>query len=594
MTFQIPEDLTRFSVTGLADLIKQADAEYDALFSSVDAATVTEEEVEQLEALQAFRKVDGPAALKALKEDQTKLRARQDRFAALNAQPEGEGDAGDGDGETGEGGGDGDGEGADAALTASSKVTVGEIVTARNAAPATRELVPAGQQQRFSSLVAAAGVPNYNAGEELPTMLDIAKAFEARAGSHGQFRGRGAVIQMQPVAQLVRDYPAEFSVNGDETDYQKLLKVADETRLPGGNLLKAVEQRRAELAQQGSNADALVAAAGWCAPSETDYSICLQISTDGMWDGPEVQARRGGIRHNTGIQFDEIFGGGSCSSPTGFFDMTEAQVAAGTIKTCLEIPCPDFVDTRLGVTGLCLTGNILSIRGYPEFTATFTRGALAAHMHQVNREQIADIVTASTAVDLSAAAPWATDGSTVSQVLSAVEMAIVDIKYKMRLQRSATLEVVMPWWILAQMRADWIRRNGVGRSNSDALVLADSEINAAFSARGARVQYVYDWQDAFATCAATGSPGSETAINNLPTELQFLVYPAGTWVRAVSDVITLNSVYDSTKLATNQVTHLFTETGWAMVQMCPTSRVYTVPICPSGKTTATGTLTCPS
>jgi hypothetical protein len=71
------------------------------------------------------------------------------------------------------------------------------------------------------------------------------------------------------------------------------------------------------------------------------------------------------------------------------------------------------------------------------------------------------------------------------------------------------------------------------------------------------------------------------------------VYPAGTWVRAVNDVITLNSVYDSTKLATNQVTHLFTETGWAMIRMCPVSRIYTVPVCPSGKTTIAATTTCP-
>jgi hypothetical protein len=78
----------------------------------------------------------------------------------------------------------------------------------------------------------------------------------------------------------------------------------------------------------------------------------------------------------------------------------------------------------------------------------------------------------------------------------------------------------------------------------------------------------------------------------LPTELSFIVYPAGTWVRAVSDVITLNSVYDSTKLATNQVTHLFTETGWAMVRMCPLSRVYTITICPNGKTGLQRDVTC--
>ena len=99
-----------------------------------------------------------------------------------------------------------------------------------------------------------------------------------------------------------------------------------------------------------------------------------------------------------------------------------------------------------------------------------------------------------------------------------------------------------------------------------------------------RLLQVHDWQDAFANCAASGSPGSDTPLGALPTSLSFLVYPAGTWVRAVSDVITLNSVYDSTLLATNQVTHLFTETGWAMVRMCPLSRVYSVSICPNGQT----------
>jgi hypothetical protein len=102
---------------------------------------------------------------------------------------------------------------------------------------------------------------------------------------------------------------------------------------------------------------------------------------------------------------------------------------------------------------------------------------------------------------------------------------------------------------------------------------------------------VYDWQDAFATCAATGV-GSDTPITQLPSSLQFLVYPAGTWVRALNDVITLNSVYDSTKLATNQVTHLFTETGWAMLRMCPVSRAYTVGICPNGSTGLQRVVTC--
>lgn len=576
MPFQIPENLDGYSVSGLEDLRRIASEEWTQLKGSIDVFNVSEDELDRLEELQEFRRETIPAEI-ARREDVAT------RFAAATEdEPEAGGDDEPAEVE----------EGAEpAAVTASATLRVADIKPNAPASqvPSVRETA----RQTYSALVASASVSvgngeSFEQGQQLTTMIDVAKVFEARSASHDAMGRRGMVSNgpiSMPVAQLVRNYPDEFSVNGDSTDYDKLLKVSDEKRLPGGSLIRSVEESFKRLQSEHPERDALVAAQGWCAPSETDYDICLQITTDGLADFPEVQARRGGIRHNTGIEFDTIFGSG-----TGFFDLTEAQVAAGTTKTCLEIPCPDFVDTRLGVTGLCLTGNILAIRGYPEFTATFTRGALAASAHQINREQIADVVAGSTAVTLSGA-PWATDGSTVSQVLSAVEMAIVDIKYRLRMSRNATLEVIMPYWIGAQMRADWIRRNGGDYSTM--LTLADSAISAAFTARGARVQYVYDWQDAFATGVVSGSPGADTPIANLPTALTFLVYPAGTWIRAVSDVITLNSVYDSTKLATNQVTHLFTETGWAMVKMCPVSRVYTVNICPSGKTTNQGTLTCP-
>lgn len=579
MPFKIPDRLDLFSVAGLTALLAEAQAEYDTVFAVTDAATVTDAALDDLERLQQFVRTDGPAALAA-------LRKRGERLHALSTEPEPAAES------------------TEPVAEPASEPTEPEPVVA-SATLRVADLVPGSQsvvpvpvpRATRSSLVASAGVPGYENGQKLSTLLDVAKAFEARSAGHAGHAGRAgsSVVHMSPVAQLVRDYPDEFSVNGDQDDYAKLLMVADESRLPGGSLIASAKMRYDQLmAESRPGLDALTAAAGWCAPSEIDYSICLQITTDGMADWPEVQARRGGIRHNTGLQFDTIFGTCTPGAPntTGFFNLTEAQVAAGSpTKTCLEIPCPEFVDTRLGVTGLCLTGNILANRGYPEFTATFVRGALAASAHQINREQIAAVVAGSVAVNLSAVQPWLTDTTVVSEVLSAVEMAIVDIKYRLRLQRNATLEVILPYWILAQMRADWIRRNGGDYSKM--ICLADSEIMAGFACRGARPQFVYDWQDAFATCAATGSPGADTPINNLPISLQFLVYPAGTWIRAVSDVITLNSVYDSTLLATNQVTHMFTETGWAMVQMCPVSRVYTVPICPSGRTGNLQTITCP-
>jgi hypothetical protein len=573
MPFEIPEDLTVFTLSALEAKRAAAEAEYTATISTVTEDTVTDEQLEELAELRQFWKYDVPAQLQERAD-------RKSRFAALGEEDEEDEKTEDAKpAETLE------------AVTASTtvsaeidnsgtvKVTVADIIDRNGAQVQTQT-----SRQGYATLVAAAGVPDYEAGSKFTDMVDVAKAFIARSAGHGGASGPvGTGPIHYPVAKMIRDYPDEYSVNMDDNDYPKLMNLINEERLPGGSLIASTELRRQELLKDAPARDSLVAAAGWCAPSETDYDICLQITSDGLLDAPEVQARRGGIRHNTGIDFSYIFGSG-----TGFFNLTEAQVAAGTTKTCLEIPCPDFVDDRLGVTGICLTGNILSIRGYPEFTATFTRGAMAASAHQVNREQIAAMVAGSTAVNLTGGL-WTLDGTVVSQVLSALEMAVVDIKYRLRLQRTATLEVVLPFWLLAQFRADWIRRNGGDYANT--LTLADSAITSAMSSRGVRAQWVYDWQDAFATGAVSGSPGASTPIQALPTSLQFLIYPAGTWVRAVSDVITLNSVYDSTKLATNQVTHLFTETGWKMIRMCPLSRVYTVGINPDGETGAQKTVT---
>lgn len=580
MPFEIPSNgLGQFTITALRGMMAEAKAEYDQIKETVTPETVGDEDLDRLRDLQQFSMTTIPAEI-----------AGRERRAAEFAALENGGDEESTDDESTTDAEEDAPEGGEA-VVASTKVSVRQLAgntdTTKQTAVATLE------RPRYSSLVAAAGVPDYEQGHEFTDMLDVARAFENRSAGHSSSHsssGGANVVEHYPVATLRRNYPDEFSIDGDGSDYAKLLHVMDETRLPGGNLLNAVELRRKEVETEVGR-DALVAAAGWCAPSEVDYSICLQITTDGLLDTPEVQARRGGIRHNTGLDFGTIFAG-PISGTTGFFNMTEAQVASGTVKTCLEIPCPSFVDDRLGITGLCLTGNILSIRGYPEFTAAFVKGAMAASAHQINAQQIAAIIADSTAVNLTAANPWSTDSSVVSQVLSAVEMATVDIKYRLRMQRSSTLEIVLPFWILAQMRADWIRRNGGDYSNM--LCLADAAITNAFSCRGARAQFVYDWQDAFATNGAvTGMPGLATPISAFPSTLQFLVYPAGTWVRAVSDVITLNSVYDSTKLATNQVTHLFTETGWKMVRMCPVSRVYTVPICPSGRTGNQQTIVCP-
>lgn len=553
--FVIPSDLTQFSVAGLEDLRNVALTELRSRRAEVtDPTKLSAEDLAELKALKQFT-IDADLQIATLHSKVAEFAATGDEpevavvetvvEPVVEVTPPAEVIT--------------------AAATATTTVVPTTMTQVAAVAPAVEipaPVVPEGLAE-YHSLVASADVPGFSTGTELRTWREFATAFTNRTRSYS-----GQAPLRHPVAEIRRDFPSEFVLTesmNDATMDAIMQHARDESRLEGGSL---------------------VAANGWCAPSETLYSTCLQITTDGLLSVPEVVARRGGIRHNQGIEFDAIFGTG-----VGFSELTEAQVIADVVKTCLEIPCPPFVDDRLKITALCLTGSILQNRAYPEFVETFVRGALATYAHFQNREIIADIVAGSgAAIALSTVDPWATDLTVVSQVLGAVEMAITDIRYRLRLSQTQTVEIVFPFWLKALFRQDFSRRTGF-----DGVGLVDSQIDAWLAMRGARAQYVYDWQDAFSG-VVTG-PGADTPILTLPAlvspkNLQFLAYPAGTWVLARQDVIRLESIYDSVNLPHNRVTQLFMEDGWAAMRMCPLSRLYSIDICPSGATGATHTVTC--
>jgi hypothetical protein len=574
--FVIPTDLSVFSVAGLKDLLRVATSELAEIRSGLtDFASATDEEAQRIGDLHAF----GLAASAEIAKQEAKAAAiaaaDPSAFEAAFQVAQAVGT------ETAP---------APVETTAETAPAVEETVTA--AAPAevepvrpnvaqvaatqasnpviTGEVVvtnPGGWLGTQHTMVAANNLPGVTDGTEMDSWGQFASAFASRTRNFPD-AGRSTQALQYPIAEIRRDYGAEFSLFDHQLDSalnQAVLdRAADESRLEGGSL---------------------VAANGWCSPSETLYGTCLQISTDGLLSLPEVIARRGGIRHNQGIEFDSIFGTG-----TGFNILTEAQVIADVTKTCVEIPCPPFVDDRLDVSVLCLTGSILQNRAYPEFVETFVRGALATFAHFINRSVIAQIVAGSVAVNPTTVDPWATDNSAISSLLGTVEMAIEDIRYRLRLSLNSTVEIVLPHWVLPLMRQDFSRRTGF-----DGVGLTDSQISSWFTMRGARVQFVYDWQDAFSG-VATG-PGADTPITTLPAlvtpkTVQFLAYPAGTWVLARLDVIRLEAIYDSVNLPQNLVTQLFMEDGFKPMRMCPLSRVYTANICPSGATSALQTVAC--
>ncbi len=74
--------------------------------------------------------------------------------------------------------------------------------------------------------------------------------------------------------------------------YPESLIVTDSSSTPEGTevALRAADQSR--LPEKN-----LVASGGWCAPSETIYELTSVACPDMLWDAPEVQLARGGLRY---------------------------------------------------------------------------------------------------------------------------------------------------------------------------------------------------------------------------------------------------------------------------------------------------------
>lgn len=385
---------------------------------------------------------------------------------------------------------------------------------------------------------------------------DLTKIIDKRLSgyNHTQFANaarKGQVLRQQfALATIKKPSRPELTVTSNDPSHiqEVVARAVDESALPGGSL---------------------VAAGGWCAPSETLYDLVELESRDGLFSLPEITVGRGGISRTLGPTFSDIY------ADTNDWDYSEEQDLAGDYdgagggtKPCMTIDCPEFEEFRMRVAGLCIQAGLLQARGYPEMIARVTRGVLTAHEHKMSGRRINAIETGSTPVTYGTLPLGA-----VAPVLTAIEQQVEHFRYTHRLTRTTTIEAVLPYWVRPALRTDLALVSGV--SPADRFNVTDAQIDAWFRSRGINPQYVYNWQDL---------GGAAGAFKAWPASVKILMYPAGTWVGASRDVLTLDTLYDSTLLGTNDYTALWTEEGWMVVKMSHDSRVVTVPLVYDGQT----------
>jgi hypothetical protein len=550
--FNVPEDISTLDGEALASAVEEA---REALSEITDEST--DEEIEEAAAVAAFveaagareqelaaaaqARADRVAAIKEAAKAPKKAEAEKpaaspesleaeeaERQAQAQAQEEAEAVA------------EAERIAAEAGESAPSREAVVASVAARAAANQKPDTAPPAKKEPQSALVAAAGVPGVESGHKFGSLLEGSGLLLKRlqqlpksAPVNTEIRNSALVIQLPE---------NKFSQNSDEfkgRDFELFDAASKESRLTGGSL---------------------VAAGGWGAPSERSLDFCELESIEGLIQLPEVTITRGGMQYTKGPDFGSVL-----ANSTGFWDMTEATAEAGSeLKTSLRPAIPPFIEKRLDAVGVMMEAGLLLREGWPELVERYASLLLKAHQYKLAQKSLAQIQA------LTGAAVSITNGfGNAMDFLHVIELVALGERQRLLLSPNQTLEVIAPYWAQAVIRADLANRTGV-----DTLSVTDAQINSHFTARKVRVQWILGYQNLVLTNGIA---------TTYPDTLEFIMYPAGTFVRGVTDVITLDTIYDSVNLKKNDYVHLFVEQGVLMANPCGDGRRISLPFVANGR-----------
>lgn len=431
----------------------------------------------------------------------------------------------------------------------------------------TSEHAPASQvPEKRLAVTASVDIPGVASGDGITSIRSLAEVMQRKAKAVPVTAdGRGT-------EHLVASIRNEFSHTIDErtkpSDVEELFKFL----------------RREEA---GFTAESLVAAGGWCAPSEIRYDFFNIACSSGLIDLPTFGVSRGGIQFPVSPSLaDALFApfGVEFSNTSNPWLWTEADdIAAATgspTKPCVRVPCPDFDEERLECYGICLTAGNLTDDAYPESTANTLRLLMAAHDHAMNARLIALMVARSTAA-ITITGGAATDAA-APRIFNAAGLAAADYRERHGMCLDDVLEIVIPAWVREVLRADLAWKAGV-----ELFEVTNGQIDAYFMARNVRPQWVDDWQ-----VRGAGQFGNATAMTAWPTTVDFLVYAAGTFVHGNGLSLDLGVVRDSVLNETNDFTAAWSEECHLVARVGHESRRYTVGFNVNGSTSAllTGTV----
>lgn len=351
----------------------------------------------------------------------------------------------------------------------------------------------------------------------------------------------------QVVVRIPADYPAE--------------RILDRQSSP------VVTRRQID---QVVSPQAIVAAGGLCAPVAGYYErIGLATDDRPVRDGlPSFQATRGGIRYNEAWEVADFSG-----ATDVWTEATDTTPGMDT-KDRLTVACPAEVEVLVAATTRRVKiGNFLD-RFNTELTDDIAVHVIAAHARRADAQLLDRLKALSTAVTTGQALGAARD------LLYAAGVAAAGLRSRLRIPDGVQMRVMMPRWARDMMAGDILRSLN---AYAEQLAVGYAEIDGYFAARGvAPIWYLDTPTTGTSQQFADQDPGG---LWDFPEDVQWAIYPEGTFVHLDGGSLDLGVVRDSTLNATNDL-ETFGETFENVALVGPKALWVTSTVCANGTSSA--------
>lgn len=394
------------------------------------------------------------------------------------------------------------------------------------------------------SIVASGEQPGIAPGHEFNSMGEVYEAVVRKWETMQRVRsGDGEQVHVARVDW--RDqYPADRRLSGLEEPGQVMALVA-----------------------AASTPESLTAA-GICGPPEPRYDLVTYGQTIRPVKGalPSFNARRGQIIFNTAPTLADVVidnTGGAIDS------ITAAEDAAGTVtKTVQSISCPSPTTVSVRARSLQWKVNNYTDQFSPEVLPAYVGLGQVAFARQMEADLLADIKSGST--------KWTDTPAKYGAYrdLKSTIVAVVEWYRDILRDDSVTLECLIPDFVPALLVTDMTRQQP-GDASYNVTV---AQMRADIASWGVKPTFT---EDSIRGRHLTTPSGQSPRTPGYDADVEYAIFPSGTWLYLDGGTLDLGVVRDSTLNASNQF-QTFYEAWEAVAKLGVFSQWITQSLCSNG------------